>query len=518
MTLFEELKAIAPLIILGFGAMALLIVDVVVPSGVRKGSGQIRGYIAIVTMLAALMMQFSLMSGMPQSATLSATLFHGTLYYDPISAFFTFFIILGSLMAALVGHGTTELEGTQAHAEFYALYLMSALGAIIFASAAELVTLFLGLEIMSMALYCLCGSCIHGPEKAVQRSAESALKYFLLGSFSSAFMLYGIALVYGLTGSMEIATLANFSPNESQSTIYAVALGFMLVGIVFKLGAVPFHFWAPDVYQGAPTQITAFMACVIKASAVAVAMRILWVGFSSQVVIWSGVVWTVALLTMIVGNVVALTQRSIKRMLAYSSIAHAGYMLMALLAPGDNFGGGPALLFYLVSYTAMTLGSFGVVLLITAPYADKSQPDDLSRFNGLGNRRPVMAALLSLFMLSLAGIPPGMAGLLGKFYLFSAAIKANYVGLAIVGVLMSAVSCYYYLRVIVVMYFLDPEEEQIGEERKIPISICLGGALALCAVAVIFVGLFPSILYDGVNTVASSILAPTTSTQTALLQ
>ena len=494
MSLLSEVRIVSPMIVLMMTALILLLAEVCAPKGAAKGNGQVRGYFMLMMLLATLCVQVFFV-GFSHPAS---TIFGGSLYADSLALFFQFFIVLGSLLAAMIGIGTLQREGSDAPSEFYALYLMSVIGAMIFSSAAEFITLFLGLEIMSMALYCLCGSAIHGAVPAMKRSAEAALKYFLLGSFSSAFLLYGVALLYGLTGSTELSVISAYAASTEHATIFFLALGFVLIGIIFKIGAVPFHFWAPDVYQGSPTFVTAYMACIIKASAVAVALRVFWVAFRTEVLIWSGVIWAIAIATVVLGNVVALTQRSIKRMLAYSSIAHGGYMLTALLAPGDSFGGGPALLFYLVAYTAMTMGAFGVVLLVTAPFSDKNHPDDITRFNGLGYRRPVLAAAMTLFMLSLAGIPPGMAGLLGKFYLFSAAIKANYVGLAIIGVLMSAVSCYYYLRVVVAMYFVEAEEKD-GEIKDLPAGVCLTGALVICAVSVVVLGLFPSLLYDSMN-------------------
>jgi NADH-quinone oxidoreductase subunit N len=278
----------------------------------------------------------------------------------------------------------------------------------------------------------------------------------------------------------------------------------MLVGFVFKIGAVPFHFWAPDVYQGAPTPVTAYMACVIKAAAVGAMLRVLWTSFPSDelFVVWSAAVWFIALITMVFGNLVALRQRSMKRMLAYSSIGHAGYIMVGFLAP-SSFGGGAAILFYIVSYTIMTLGAFGVVLAVSSNKSDDLAVDDLTRFNRLGYRSPVLAAVMSLFLLSLAGLPPGMAGFLGKFYIFNAAIKADFIGLSIIGVLCSAVSCYYYLRVIVAMYFV-PETEAVGDESAPRMSVSLQGALAICGVMIILLGVFPSWLHEGAVKVISS--------------
>ena len=236
------------------------------------------------------------------------------------------------------------------------------------------------------------------------------------------------------------------------------------------------------------------MACVIKAAAVAAALRVMWGAFGDLLIFWSGAVWLIAILTMSVGNLVALRQRSMKRMLAYSSIAHAGYMLIAFLSPGE-FGGGPAILYYIVSYCFMSIGAFGIVMLVTEDHSDSPHPDDISRFNGLGFSNPTLGILMTIFLLSLAGLPPGFAGLLGKFYIFNAAVKADNWDLVIIAVINSAISCYYYLRVVVAMYFLEPREDQFLAELSGPV----GGTLGFCALSLIILGLFPSFLHDAAN-------------------
>ncbi len=473
-----NLALTAPVVVLSFGALVLLLVD----SFASKPWP--RAMLACLTFVLAML---SLTVLAPAFGP-GVTAFSGFLYGDLFAWFFTFVLLGGALLSLLLGMHDLEREGIEAPTEYYALLLMSTAGAIIFSTAAELITLFLGLEIMSMALYCMCGAAT-----GLRRSAESALKYFLLGSFSSAFMLYGIALLYGLTGTTMVEQIAAAAGRGDQIAMH-FAMALMLIGLIFKLGAVPFHFWAPDVYEGAPTPVTAFMACVIKASALAATIRILWTAFGDLVIFWSGAVSFLAVITMIVGNVVALRQRSLKRMLAYSSIAHAGYMLVGILAPGPEFGGGPAVLYYIVGYIVMTMGAFGVVLAVSSRHATGHHPDDITRFNGLGYRQPFLGFAMSIFMLSLAGIPPGMTGLLGKFYIFSAAVKADYVGLAIVGVLCSAVSCYYYLRIIVAMYFVEGENEEALPSMAA--NVPLLGVLTVCITGAIFLGLFPSAIYN----------------------
>lgn len=482
----KDLALVSPAIVVSAGALLLILLD----SFIKRPWPR-----ELFTCLVLLGGMFALQMFAPAFVS-GSTAFNGLMYADAFSWFFTFLMLVGALLALMLGIHSLKQEGVESPGEYYVLLLISTVGAIIFSTSAELITLFLGLEMMSMALYCLCGAAI-----GMRRSSESALKYFLLGSFSSAFMLYGVAILYGLTGSTLIEQIA-VTISKTDVTAMHFGMALLLIGFVFKLGAVPFHFWAPDVYEGAPTPITAFMACVIKASAVAATLRVLWTGFGQLVLFWSGAIWYLAVFTMVVGNIVALRQRSLKRMLAYSSIAHAGYILVGFLAPGVEFGGGAAILYYIVAYTVMTMGAFGAVLAVTSKYSSSHHPDDISRFNGLGFRSPFLGFAMSIFMLSLAGIPPGMAGLLGKVYIFSAAVKADYVGLAIIGVLCSAVSSYYYLRVIVAMYFVEADGAEPATVSR-P-SIPLLGALSLCIAAAVLLGLFPSALYNSAAIVMAS--------------
>ena len=296
-----------------------------------------------------------------------------------------------------------------------------------------------------------------------------------------------------MTGSMHFPVVADalHGLNSSGMPVIAyVGMALIMFGLLFKIGIAPFHFWAPDVYEGAPTSVTAYMACVVKIAAVGGSLRVFWQVFGELIAVWSGAIWFAALLTMLLGNLIALRQRSLKRMLAYSSVAHAGYIMMAFLAPDDFLGGGAAILYYLVVYTAMTMGAFGIVLALSG---EGDTSDDITRLNGFSLKNPVLSALMALFMLSLAGIPPGMAGMLGKFYIFNATIKAGYVGLVVVGVISAAISCYYYLRVIVAMYFIEPDSD--ATVISTPASMMV--ALLFCAVGVILLGLFPSFIYEG---------------------
>lgn len=487
--LLSELKLVLPLLIVSVGSLLLLTIESVFRQAWPRGL-----FTAVIIVAAAYFCRPGVELGEPQ-----LTILGGALYADPFCFFVQLLLLLSALLALMLGFNRMQEQGIESPCEYYCLLLMATAGALIFVSAAELVTLFVGLEIMSMALYALCGSALK-----LKRSSESALKYFLLGSFSSAFLLYGIALIYGLSGTTSIAALEN-TIGSIESPLLYIAAGLIIIGLVFKIGAVPFHFWAPDVYQGAPTSITAYMACVIKAAAFAATLRVLWVAFDQVTAIWSGAIWTMAVLTMTLGNIVALRQRSLKRMLAYSSIAHAGYMMVALLAPASQFGGGAAILYYLIAYTLMTMGAFAVLMVVCAPYWEHSEPDDISRFEGLGYTRPWLAAAMALFMLSMAGIPPGVAGLVGKFYIFGAAVKADYVGLVIIAVLNSAISCYYYLRVIVAMYFNAVKSQAAPIVGESEVGAPMLGALAICSVGVLAIGLFPSALYESAAVIVQSL-------------
>jgi NADH-quinone oxidoreductase subunit N len=435
-----------------------------------------------------------------------ATAYHGFLYVDDFAHAVSLIILIGSVLCVLLSARGEQDEVVSKPGDYYTLLLLSVLGALVFANSAELITMFLGLELMSMPLYCLCGAAL-----SRSSSAESAMKYFFLGSFASAFLLFGIALLFGLTGTTAIPLLGTMLPTEESALIF-FAFSFLAIGLGFKLGAVPLHFWAPDVYQGAPTPITAFMSTVVKASAVVVSMRILWSVFGasdSLVLLWSGVIWIMSLLTMVVGNLVAIQQRSLKRLLAYSSIAHAGYILMALLVPDAEFTSA-AILFYLLSYTVMTLGAFAVLIIVGGKGISESGGDDITIFNRLGTKRPIVAAAMSIFLFSLAGLPPGMAGLFGKFYLFNSAVRGDYVGLAIVGVLASAVSCYYYLRIIVAMYFIPESVDSAGKQelievrragRELPVLF----VIAICVLAVIVLGIVPGLVFDLLSPLGQSL-------------
>lgn len=350
--------------------------------------------------------------------------------------------------------------------------------------------IFLGLETFSLALYTLAGFW-----KTELRSNESALKYLLLGAFASGFFLYGIALIYGATGTTVLRQIAAFLVDgHPPAPLFLIGGGLLLVGFGFKIASVPFHMWAPDVYEGAPTSVTAFMIAGTKAAAFAAFLRVFLLALPALHVQWLVAIWVLAVLTMTVGNLVALVQSNIKRMLAYSSIAHAGYLLVALVAGGSS--GVAGILFYLVAYALMNLGVFAVIIALQGHERERLL---LTDYAGLGWQRPVLAACMAVFMFSLAGIPP-TAGFMGKLYIFSAALEGDYPVLAVIGVLNSVVSVYFYLRVIVIMYMSEatspPHDQSRGQIPLVQASAAAVLAVAVSVMGTLHLGLFPSRLLD----------------------
>jgi NADH-quinone oxidoreductase subunit N len=365
--------------------------------------------------------------------------------------------------------------------EYYALVLFSTAGMMLMASAGDLIVVFLALELMSLSLYVLAGLF-----KTRLTSGEASMKYFLLGAFATSFFLYGIALIYGATGSTNLDRIAASAAAKGGDPLVLVGLGLLLVGFGFKISSVPFHMWVPDVYEGAPTTITALIATGSKAAAFAALIRVLVVALRGIQPDWSALLWGVAVLTMTLGNVVAIAQSNLKRMLAYSSIAHVGYMLMGLVAGGAQGAG--SVLFYLLAYTFTTVGAFGIIALCVRAGEDAVEVSD---YSGLARRHPVLAATLALFLLSLIGVPP-LAGFVAKFYLFGSAVRAGYIWLTVIAVLNSAVAAYYYLRVIVFMYMREPE----GEALAVTPSFAGGLALAVALVGIVLLGVIPAPFAD----------------------
>ena len=402
--------------------------------------------------------------------------FQDTLRADRYALFFTVVLCAGSLLTLLLSVDYLREQPLPA-GEYHALVLLSTSGMIFLAAANDLIVLFLALEIMSVAVYVLAGM-----QRREVRSTEAALKYFLLGAFATGFFLYGIAFFYGATGSTRLDVIARALARDGLTAFTLLGIALLLVGFAFKVALIPFHVWTPDVYEGAPTAVTAFMAVGVKAAAFAAFARVLLDALLPVAAGWTGVLWVLAALTMTVGNVSAVTQRSVKRMLAYSSIAHAGYALVGLVTASK--AGGAALLYYLVVYAVMNLGAFAVLIAL----GRRGEPNEmLQDFAGVGFRHPVLGLTMAVFMLSLAGIPP-TAGFTGKFYLFSAAVDAGYVGLAVIGVLNSVVSVYYYLGVLVQMYMVEGTRS-IDAPASRPYLLA---TILVTGIATLLLGVFPS--------------------------
>jgi NADH-quinone oxidoreductase subunit N len=399
---------------------------------------------------------------------------HPMFQLDRYSALITAVIALASLLSCgLAIAYLAELRIN--HGEFYALILLATAGMMLMVASIDLLAVFLGLELMSIPIYVLAGF-----DRRKLRSNESALKYFLIGSFASAVMLYGIAMLYGTAGSTSFEAIRlGF---DAESPLGMVGLGLVIVGFAFTISSVPFHQWTPDVYEGAPVAVTAFMSVTVKIAAFAALLRLLALAFGPLEAALEGVLWGLAALTIVVGNLMAVIQDNIKRLLAYSSIAHAGYILIGLTT--GTIEGYSAVVFYLIVYLFMNLGAFGVVVALAHGGQECEKIDSMA---GLSRTRPGLAALMSLFLISLTGIP-GTAGFIAKFVVFAAAVNAGLIWLAILGVVMSLVSVYYYLRILVAMYMREPPEEA----ERIEISSGEIAVLGVCAFGVLFFGIFPN--------------------------
>jgi NADH-quinone oxidoreductase subunit N len=410
----------------------------------------------------------------------SGPAFHDMIAVDAAATFFRllllaigFLVVLGSISYLKRDH--------LPQGEYYALVLFSLAGQGLMVSSVELIMIFLGLEISSLSTYVLAGY-----RRDDARSGESALKYFFLGSFATAFLLYGVALIYGEVGSTKLAAIRQFlGKDASGGTLLAVAAGLLFVGLGFKVSAAPFQIWTPDVYQGAPSPVAAFLSTGPKAAAFAVLLRVSFTVLTPSISAWNWVLWMSALLSMTIGNFGALVQTNVKRLLGYSSIAHAGYVLVAFASRTEI--GAAAAMFYLAAYGFMNVGAFLVVSHLSA----SEQHVTLDDYAGLGRRQPALAALLAIFLLSLVGIPL-TGGFFGKFYIFRAAINADLIGLAVLGLLNSAVAAYYYLKILVVVYMHEPRDDSPVE----PLPAGLAVTLVLAAAAVFLLGIFPGTALD----------------------
>ena len=465
-----DLKYLTPELILVGAASVLIILDLLFR---RK---EIVAFAGVLGCLAAIIASAALFV-----STDSATVLNGMFVFDGYGSFFKIFFYLTCILTILMSPKYLEVEGV-AFAEYYALLLLATAGMAFMASAADLIVLFLGLELMTLSTYVLIGI-----RRDSLRSNEAAIKYFLLGGFSTAFLLYGIALIYGLTGTTQIDSIAAFvaDPASEGGALLVLPVTLLVVGFGFKISAAPFHMWAPDVYEGAPTTVTAFLSVGSKVAGFAALGRVLTVAFGPVPELWTALLVVLAVLSIGVGSILALTQTNIKRMLAYSSIAHAGYALLGVIAGGRE--GLTSMMVYLFIYGLMNLGAFSIVIALRSEGVVGENLDD---FQGLAKLHPVMSALMLVFMFSLAGIPP-TAGFVAKFSVFMAVIRAGYTPLALIGVVFSVVSAFFYLRVVVVMYMKEPRME-VPLTMSLPLKI----VLATTAAAIVLLGIYPAPLLD----------------------
>ncbi len=442
----SDLLSILPLLVLVVWACALLLVDLWLK---RKG---------VTAFLAALGLALTAGLALAQAGE-ETTAFGGMVALDGFASFLNVLFPLSGLLGIAVAYGYLKRMNIE-RGEYYSLLLFSTSGMMLMAHAADLIVVFLALELLSLPLYVLAAFA-----RPRLDSEEAGLKYFLLGAFATGFVVYGVALIYGATGTTSLSGIVTALAAGALGTsrmLLTIGAALFLVGFGFKVAAVPFHMWTPDVYHGAPTPVTAFMAVGAKAAGFAALLRVFVTAFPTLDADLTPVVWALAALTMFVGNVVAIAQTNIKRMLAYSSIAHTGYILMAFVAFGDLATRADAVasaLFYLVTYALTSYGAWAAVIALEK---QDGQGLEINDFAGLGRRRPALAAAMTVFMLSLTGMPPTL-GLVGKFYLFRTVIEAGQVWLAVVGVLTSLISAYYYLRVVVVMYMREGAPETTRE-------------------------------------------------------
>ncbi len=421
------------------------------------------------------------------------TQFGGMFEVDAYSLFFNIIFLVSTILVVLISLSYLGRDDRK-QGPYYLLILLATLGMMLMAAGNELIIVFLGLELMSLSLYVLAGYFRDNPA-----SSEAGMKYLLLGAFASAFFLYGIALIYGATGTTSIPGIAQYLTGltaDSESTLpgpflYA-GVFLLIVGFGFKVAIVPFHQWAPDVYEGAPTTIAAFISAGPKAAGFAAFVRIFMDALPNIETQWSTVLIILAILTMTVGNIIAIAQTNIKRMLAYSSIAHAGYVLIGLAAA--NSTGTSSAIMYLLIYCVMNIGAFGAVILARTADGESLM---ISDYAGLGFKKPLIGMLMSLMLLSLAGFPP-TAGFVGKFYIFKSAVEAGHIPLVIVGAINTAISAFYYLRVVVTMYMREPEDEL--EFNPYPSTLVIG--LVLAAIGVILFGILPSLIVNPVQAIA----------------
>jgi NADH-quinone oxidoreductase subunit N len=460
MNQFPDLTPIIPEILMTCLALFIIVLDLFIK---RKET------LAFLSIMLTLAVTFTFARSM-------GVTFGGMFVSDGYSLFFKLIFFISLVLSMLISIRYLKIIKVN-FGEYYALMLLATVGMMIMASAGDLIVLYLGLELMAMSTYILAGFI-----RYEKRSNEAALKYFLLGAFASAFLLFGISLTYGLTGTTDIKGIADYISEAgiAGNPTLLLAVIMFAAAFSFKIAAVPFHMWAPDVYEGAPTSITAFMSVGPKAAGFAALGRIFLISFASLHVEWSQVLIPISVLTMAVGNILALSQTNIKRMLAYSSIAHAGYVLIGIIAGTPE--GAASMMNYLFIYAFMNIGAFAVVILLRSEGLDG---ENLTDYEGLSKTHPLCSVLMLVFMFSLTGIPP-TAGFMGKFYLFMAAVNAGYTWLVVVAVIFSAISAYFYMRVVMYMYMREP-----SQEVTLSTSPAINLAITLTALAVLAIGVLP---------------------------
>jgi NADH-quinone oxidoreductase subunit N len=477
-----DLRPLAPALIVAVTGLVVLLAQ----AFTQKGKEPASAGLSVAGLVAALASVWLLARGARGAVTAEAVT------ADDYSLFFQALLLGIAVVAVLFSPSYLRANGIE-RGEYYALLLFSVVGMLGLVSSLELVSIFVALEIMSIALYGMAGM-----DRTRSESQEAALKYFVTGAFSSAFFLYGVALLYGVTGrtTLERVARALSTLSPEAATMAVLGAGMLLVGFGFKVASVPFHMWAPDVYEGAPTPATGFMAAGVKAAAFGALLRVFGSALPALATHWQPLLAVLAIVTMVVGNLAALAQTNLKRMLAYSAVAHAGYLLTAFVAAPDVAG--EAVLFYLAAYAAVNLGAFGVIAALSR---EGREPLSLADVAGLAERRPAVAAALTVFLVSLTGIPL-TGGFVGKFYVFNAAVAAGWTGLALVGVVMSVVSAYYYLRVVVAMYMREPA----GEDQWASLSTAATLALALSAGVTLGLGVWPAPLLHLARVASRSLL------------
>jgi len=481
-----DIYRILPEVILTLTGVAVMLTDATLaPRVARRSLGWVAAFGTIFALWASIW-QLSLPMG---------TGFSGTVETSPFTVFFHV-LICGIVLVALLLSLDTLPENSHHQGEFYALVVFGAVGMCLLTGAVELLLVFVALEISSIATYVLAGY-----RKQNGRGPEAAIKYFLLGSFATAFLLYGVALIFGATGTTQIYDIAQLAPTAENHSLVLAALALMLVGILFKVSAAPFHVWTPDVYEGSPTPVVALMSTAPKAATFALLLRVVYEMFPTLRSVWSPLLWAVAVLSMTVGNLAALRQQNVKRMLAYSSIAHAGYLLAAFAGLGSS--GIAAASFYTAAYAAMNVGIFAVIT-VASGYDEKLPL--VKDFQGLIYRSPLLGSLLIFFLVSLVGIP-FTGGFFGKFYSFTAAVGGGAVWLAIIGLLNSGLAAAYYLR-LALAAAQKPSGDSKAEAAQPQVGVAVGAALALAVAATLVLGIVPGEVLRAAQAGAHTLQAP----------